>query len=453
VVAIRDRRDDEKMLTRRTLLTTGAAVVGTATTGAMLAACDPDPAPPGPIPAAPPLDPNDWANVRAQFPLRTDRAQFAAFVFASHPATVRAAIDRHRAGLDADPHGYLDEHEADLNAAVATAATRYLDTRAGQVAFTDSTTAGLGTLYSGLQLRPGDEILTTEHDFYSTHESLRLRQVRDGVAVRRVRLYDEPERASAAEMVSRLRAAVTPATRIVAVTWVHSSSGVALPIRAMADALAEVNAGRADADRALLCMDGVHGFGVLDATPDALGCDFLVSGTHKWLFGPRGTGLIWGRPQAWARFTPIVPPFATEQFIGWFEGKPPTTPAGSAATPGGYHSFEHRWALAQAFDLHREIGRDRVAARSRELAGALLQGLSGIRGVRVRTPPDETARAAVVCCQIDGVSPAEAVDRLRDARVNASVTPYATSYLRFGASIVTNESDVEAALKAVRDLS
>src|SRR6185436_4446669 len=170
-----------------------------------------------------------------------------------------------------------------------------------------STTAGLGTLYSGLGLGAGDEVLTTEHDFYSTHESLRLRQLRDAVTVNRVRLYDEPERATAAEMVSRLRAAVTPRTRVVAVTWVHSSSGVALPIRAMADALAELNAGRAEADRALLCVDGVHGFGILDATPKALGCDFLVSGTHKWLFGPRGTGIIWGRPTAWARFTPVVP--------------------------------------------------------------------------------------------------------------------------------------------------
>jgi selenocysteine lyase/cysteine desulfurase len=441
------------MLTRRTLLTTGAAVAGTATAGALLAGCDPAPAPPSPVSPAPPLNPDDWANVRAQFPLSADHAQFAAFVFASHPATVRTAIERHRAGLDADPHGYLDSRAAQLDEAVATAAARYLDTSPEQIAFTDSTTAGLGTLYSGLRLRPGDEVLTTEHDFYSTHETLRLRQVRDGATVRRVRLYDEPERATAADMVSRLRAAVSPATRVVAVTWVHSSSGVALPIRAMADALAEVNAGRSEADRALLCVDGVHGFGILDATPAALGCDFLVSGTHKWLFGPRGTGLIWGRPQAWARFTPIVPPFATESFIGWFDGTPPTTPAGPAATPGGYHSFEHRWALAEAFELHRAVGRDRVAARSRQLAGALLQGLSGIRGVRVRTPADEATRAAVVCCQIDGVSPAQAVGRLHGAGVNASSTPYATSYLRFGTSIVTNESDVDKALKAVRDLT
>ncbi|HET6550614.1 MAG TPA: hypothetical protein VFG79_19270 [Solirubrobacter sp.] len=60
----------------------------------------------------------------------------------------------------------------------------------------------------------------------------------------------------------------------------------------------------------------------------------FLAGTHKWLGGPRGTGLIWTR--AWDRIASVIPTF---------------TPGGPGAlhTPGGYHSFEHRWALAQAF--------------------------------------------------------------------------------------------------------
>ena len=194
---------------------------------------------------------------------------------------------------------------------------------------------GLGLLYTGLRLRPGDEVLTTEHDFYATHEALRLRQVRDGVTVRRVRLYDDPESADATQMVQRLAAAVTPATRVVAVTWVHSSSGVKLPIAAMAAELARANAGRAEADRLLFCVDGVHGFGVEDTTPADLGCDFLVSGCHKWLFGPRGTGLIWGRAEAWSRITPVVPSFSFDSIGAWIQGVEPAGPPGPAATPGG----------------------------------------------------------------------------------------------------------------------
>jgi len=201
------------MVTRRGLIG-GAAAVPVATAAAVTAAtagCGPRRAPA----AAPALDPKSWASVKAQFPLDQTKAQFAAFVFASHLPAVRNAIADVAAKLDSDTTGLLAD-EARYETAVDDAARAHLGGDPGAIAFTDSTTAGLGLLYSGLKLAPGDEILTTEHDFYSTHESLRLRQVRDGATVRRVRLYDEPERANAAEMVSRLRAAVTPATRVVA---------------------------------------------------------------------------------------------------------------------------------------------------------------------------------------------------------------------------------------------
>jgi selenocysteine lyase/cysteine desulfurase len=427
------------MLTRRTLL----ATAGVATGAAALSACDPSP--PAAAPATTggpglPFDPNSWSSVRAQFALSEGYANFVAFYLASHAASVRAAIERHRAGLDADAHGYLIANEERFDAAVREQAAAYLKTDAGQIAFTDSTTMGLGLLYSGLRLGAGDEVLTTEHDFYSTYESLRLREVRDGIAVRRVRLYDDPASADAGDIVRRLRAAVSARTRVVAVTWVHSSTGVKLPVRAIADALAAVNRGRPVDDRALLCVDGVHGFGVEDATPAELGCDFLVSGCHKWLFGPRGTGLVWGSAAGWRRFTPIIPAFA------------PGDAPGQLATPGGFHSFEHRWALAEAFALHRDIGPVKVTRRTHELATALKGGLAALPKVRVLTPRTPELSAGIVCCEVDGYGPPEAVLALHRAKVLTSSTPYNPSYLRFGPSILTNESDVEAALRAVRSM-
>src|SRR5258706_574558 len=83
-----------------------------------------------------------------------------------------------------------------------------------------------------------------------TFDSLRLRTRRDGVAVRRIALYDDGASAtvSADAMVARLAAAIRPRTRVLAVTWVHSGTGVKLPIRAVADMLAPVNADRPPAE-------------------------------------------------------------------------------------------------------------------------------------------------------------------------------------------------------------
>jgi selenocysteine lyase/cysteine desulfurase len=215
------------------------------------------------------FDPRNWSSVRAQFNLTQRETNFATFLLAPHPRQVREAIARHAQALDRDAKRYLDRLE-DMGVAeqrVRAAAARYLNVDPNEIALTDSTTMGLGLLYGGLRLEEDDEIVTTAHDFFSTHEALRLRALRTGAHVRKVRLYANARTASVDEIVSSVRRAITPKTRALAVTWVHSSTGVKLPIRAIADALPQ---------RVLLCVDGVHGFGIEAMTPQELGCDFLV---------------------------------------------------------------------------------------------------------------------------------------------------------------------------------
>ncbi|TYB70337.1 aminotransferase class V-fold PLP-dependent enzyme [Nonomuraea sp. PA05] len=431
------------MLNRRTLL--GAGLLAGAS------ACTAEPSPPSAPPRS--FDPADWASVRSQFALDPAYGQFAAFVLAPAPAQVREAIRTHRDGLDADPE-YTPpgggSPDGSPDGAVREAAARYLRTDPGGIALTDSTTMGLALLYSGLVLRPGQDVLTTEHDFLATHEGLRLLAARTGAKVRRVRLYDDPARASADRMVSAIKEGLGPRTRVVAVTWVHSSTGVRVPIRAIAGMLAEANKGRAEHDRALLCVDGVHGFGAMDDGVADLGCDFLASGTHKWLFGPRGTGIVWGR--AWDAVAPIVPSFSQAAFTAWQGGGSPGATTAELVTPGGYKAFEHRWAMPQAFAFMTAIGKDRVRARTQELATRLKAGLAGIPHITLATPQAPELSAGLVCCSVAGMEPFEAVRRLHERKVVASVTPYNPSLLRFGTSIVTGPEQVDAAIKAVEGL-
>lgn len=367
--------------------------------------------------------------MRAQFDLHPALAHFAAFVFATPPAQVRAAIAAHREGFDRNTVGYLHEHEREMDEAIHRGAADYLGVGTGEICFTDSTTMGLGLIYSGLKLAPGEHVLTSEHDFYSTHESLRLRAMRDGVTVNRVRLYADSAKASVDEIVTNLANALTPQTKIVALTWVHSGTGVKLPVRQIADAIG---------GRALLVLDSVHGFGAEDAGPEQLGCDLLISGCHKWLWGPRGTGLIWGKPSAWEQFNPIIPTFE-----GGFR---------RSASPGGYKAFEHVWALKETFEFHKAIGRDRIAARVHELNARLKDGLAEIKGIGLITPRSPELSSGIVCFTAGSRTSGDIVVALRAKGVMASATPYATSYGRLGASIVTTEADVDRVIAAVRDL-
>jgi selenocysteine lyase/cysteine desulfurase len=199
----------------------------------------------------------------------------------------------------------------------------------------------------------------------------------------------------------------------------------------------------------LLCVDGVHGLGVEDVTVRDLGCDFLVSGTHKWLFGPRGTGIVWGRSEAWAAVDPVIPAFEPGSFGEWRNGLDPQPMSGLRFTPGGYHSFEHRWALAEALRFHGDIGKDRVAARTYEQATQLKEGLAELDGVTLVTPMDQAMSSGIICFDVDGAAPPDVLGTLASAGVDASITPYREEHVRVGPSIVTSPEECDTLLEAL----
>jgi selenocysteine lyase/cysteine desulfurase len=333
------------------------------------------------------------------------------------------------------------------------AAADYLVVDPTEIALTDSTTMGLGLLYGGLILRDGQEILTTVHDHYSTETSLRLSAERTGATIRRIPLYDSLKSVSRLELLDNLIKNIRPSTRIVAVTWVHSSSGLKLPIQEMAQAIRNLNEARAEPDRVIFCVDGVHALGVEDFRLSDVGCDFLVAGTHKWMFGPRGTGLVWGHQRAWPVANAIIPTFNTQAYDAWMGLSQPTNlPKSVYMTPGGFHSFEHRWALDEAFTFHQAIGKARVTQRVYELNQQMKRGLAKMPHVTLHTPMSQELSAGIVCFEVAGMTPRQVIERLRHRKIIGSVTPYATQYARLAPSLLTLTTDIEQALEEILKL-
>jgi len=402
------------------------------------------------IASSPPLKLDSWQAVRAQFQLSRDFIHLAGFFLASHPTPVREAIERHRMRLEADPIGYWFEQEEKQEAAVLRAAANYLAVDSTEIALTDSTTMGLGLLYGGLTLRDGQEILTTLHDHYSTETSLRLSAERTGATIRKIPLYESLKNVSQRELLENLVKNIRPNTRIVAVTWVHSSSGLKLPIQEMAQAIHKLNESRAEQDRVIFCVDAVHALGVENFRLSDVGCDFLIAGTHKWMFGPRGTGLVWGHQQAWPVANAIIPTFNIQAYDAWMGVSPPKElPKSVYMTPGGFHSFEHRWALDEAFTFHQAIGKARVTRRIYELNQQMKQGLAKMPHVTLHTPMSQDLSAGIVCFEVAGMTPRQVIERLRHRKIIGSVTPYATQYARLAPSLLTSMEDIERTLKEI----
>ena len=421
-----------------------------------------------PKPAAPAVanDYSDWAAVRAEFDLSPEWLHFSQFYIVSHPRPVRAAIERYRRMLDANPFTTVEQgmgFEAFLGGAqeatrperVQRAAADYIQGQPDEVALTDSTTQGLALIYNGLTLKTDDEILTTTHDHYVHHEAMRLAAERSGATIRRAALYDAPAAASADEMAERLKRAIGPRTRIVGLTWVHSCSGVKLPVRRLTQVVADANSSRGEQERILVVLDAVHGFGNQEEALAQLGCDFAAAGTHKWVFAPRGTGIIWAPAKNWRLLRPTIPTFySPEPFTAWEEQQPPKPPTQAAwVSPGGFKAYEHQWAMAEAFEFHHRIGRKRVAERIAALNSQCKEGLVSIPKVQVLTPRDPVLSAGIICFQVEGQTTGETVQRLLARKVIASSSPYKVSYPRLAPSLVNDERQVDEAVRAVRAIA
>ena len=122
-------------------------------------------------------------------------------------------------------------------------------------------------------------------------------------------------------------------------------------------------------------------------------------------------------------------------------------------TPGGFHSFEHRWALDEAFRFQRRIGRARIAARTHELNTRFKRGAASMRHVILRTPRSPSLSAGLVCLEVRGLPPEEVVDRLLRRGVIATVTPYAESYARVAPSVLNTPAEIDGALRALASLA
>jgi selenocysteine lyase/cysteine desulfurase len=164
--------------------------------------------------------------------------------------------------------------------------------------------------------------------------------------------------------------------------------------------------------------------------------------------------VLWGRADAWPITRPTIPTWEPGIFyshVGWRER--PEVGGGQLMTPGGYHAFDHTWALGSAFDLHASLGKARIAERVHALNRQLKEGLRAMRHVRLQTPMDGALSSGIVCFEVDGLSPERVVAVLAEKGVVASRTPYRRQLARLCPGLLTPDPDVERTLAAVRSLA
>ncbi len=381
----------------------------------------------------------------SEFVLDPSYIMLNSMLLSSHPKTVREAITKFDSELDKSPGSFWLQNFREFDARNCQWAARYLGCSAEQICLVDSATVGLGLIYNGLLLDAGSEILVSDQEHYATLKSIEYASSHGEFSIRKMIWYDEPATVDKDRILSSLKAAISEKTRVIAITWVHSSTGVKLPVAEICHYIGDLNKTREQ--KILTVIDGVHALGVEDFHVNDLGCDLFVSSCHKWLFGPRGTGLIYLKPGVEAFLRPSIPTYNAYSYENWrARVEKVKVPLAHEMAPGGFQSFSHKWALYKAFEMHLEVGKKQIQDRTYGLAKYLKERLSKIPGIRLLTPISEKFSAALVVFDVEGVSPSLVVDYLAKYKILATVTPYFRQYVRFSPAVYNTQEELDIAV-------
>ncbi len=172
----------------------------------------------------------------------------------------------------------------------------FLGCGADELAFTHNCTESMSFIAAGMELKAGDEVLTTNQEHGSGISCWRVRAARTGIVVREVELPVTPREPG--ELLGCLTSAMGPRTRVLSFSGITSPTGLVLPTRQLCETA------RARGVRTV--VDGAHMDGQVPVNLRELGCDYFAGSPHKWMFAPPGCGLLYGRADALDRLWPTV---------------------------------------------------------------------------------------------------------------------------------------------------
>ena len=216
--------------------------------------------------------------------------------FGACPAEVLAVQREWRDRLEREPVTFLDrELEGHLDHA-RDALGAFLGADPEGLAFVPNATTASNAVLRSLRFEPGDELLTSDHEYNATLNTIRNAADRDGA---RMVIAALPFPTSGdEEIVEAVLAAVTPRTRLAILSHVMSPTGLVLPIERI---VRELEARGIDT-----LVDGAHAPGMVPLALDALGAAYYTGNGHKWLCGPKGAAFLWVRADRRERIHPTT---------------------------------------------------------------------------------------------------------------------------------------------------
>jgi selenocysteine lyase/cysteine desulfurase len=252
---------------------------------------------------------------------------------------------------------------------------------AEEIAIVRNASEALEAVQLGLPLEPGDEVLSTTHDYPRMVTTWKQRALRDGIVFKQIPLPVPPKDLS--EIVTLFAQAITPKTRVLHFCHVVNITGQILPVKALCRL--------ARSQGITTIVDGAHAFAHLDFVRDDLECDFYGTSLHKWLSAPVGNGMLYVRKELIPTVWPLM---AAEE---------PRSGDIRKFEEFGTHPVPIFLSISEAVRLHQAIGAERKQERMRFLREAWARQVVQEKNVRLLTSTDPAQSCGVATMAIEGV--------------------------------------------------
>ncbi|WP_238325916.1 aminotransferase class V-fold PLP-dependent enzyme [Bryobacter aggregatus] len=293
-----------------------------------------------------------------------------------------------------------------------------------EIAITRNASEALEIVQMGMDLKRGDEILTTNQDYGRMITTWQQRERRDGLLLKQIS-FPVPA-PSLADLAQRVERAVTPKTKVIHICHVTNRTGQIFPVKAIC--------AMAKARGIEVVVDGAHAFGQFPFKQKDLGCDYYGTSLHKWILAPIGTGFLYVKKEKIGKIWPLMAaPPAMDNDIRKFEEI-------------GTHPASQRNSITEAITFHESIGAERKAARFRYLRKRWQARLRGLPGVTMHTSDDPEMSCAIGTVGFAGFSMPKLAEYLMEKH-KIMVVPIVTgaeySGLRVTPNVYTTIEEVD----------
>lgn len=261
-----------------------------------------------------------------------------------------------------------------------------------EIALVRNTSEALEILLMGVDLKSGDEVVTTNQDYGRMRTTLEQRRRREGIDINYISI---PTPATTMdELVDRFRRAITPKTKMILMCHQINLTGQIMPVKEVCEIAKEHGI--------QVMVDGAHSFAQFYFKHEDLGCDYFGTSLHKWLYAPKGTGMLYVRREKIKDLWPLMAaPERMEDDIRKFEET-------------GTQSMAPHLATGEAIAFHNSIGPRRKEARLRYLKDYWAKRLVAVPNVRLHTSLDPKMSCAIGNVEIVGIPPQKLVDYFWD---------------------------------------